>query len=208
VRVGAESLTFATASKEINEKISLLSSFRKSSEDLRRKLDSETQDQTRTEENTNGLSSPLFKTTFGDAFDSTNKSDFLVDVDGKPQNLRWIEAQIDDLDIDAALQRFEEAIARIEMLRRVVRNIRTNTAAQNSLNRQLDERAAHLASTITRYLADAHSWMSSVEKNVSWLFRLGFEDRAREAYLEARTVVIQKRIRYLPSLPSPMPLLT
>ncbi|KAF2672139.1 hypothetical protein BT63DRAFT_438002 [Microthyrium microscopicum] len=195
VRVGAESLTFATASKEINEKISLLSSFRKTSEDLRRKLDSENQDQTRNEESNNGLSSPLFKTTFGDAFASTNKSDFLVDVDGKPQNLRWIEAQMDDLDIDTALQRFEEAVARIETLRRIVHNIRSNTAAQTSLNRKLDERAAHLAGTITRYLADAHSWMSSVEKNVNWLFRLGFEDRAREAYLEARTTVIHKRIR-------------
>jgi hypothetical protein len=172
----------------------LLSNFRKSSEDLRRKLDSENQDQDRTKESANGLVSPLLKTTFGDVF-TGSKSDFLVEVDGHPQSLRWVEMQIDDLDIDSALQKHEEAIERIEKLRAIVKSIRSNTSAQKTLNAKLDDRAAKLALTISRNLSETHSWMSVTEKNVNWLFRLGFQDRAREAYLEARSAIIQKRIR-------------
>jgi hypothetical protein len=39
--------------------------------------------------------------------------------------------------------------------------------------------------------------MSATKKNVDWLVRLGFEDRAREAYLLARTATIAKRLRYV-----------
>jgi hypothetical protein len=194
IRVGPESLTFATANKEGHEKLSLLSNFRKSSEDLRRKLDSENQDQDRNKESTDGLISPLFNTAFGDVF-TGSKSDFLVEVDGNPQSLRWVEMQIDDLDIDSALQKHEEAIVRIEKLRGIVKSIRTNPTAQKTLNAKLDDRAAKLALTISRNLSETHSWMSVTEKNVNWLFRLGFQDRAREAYLEARSAIIQKRVR-------------
>jgi hypothetical protein len=38
--------------------------------------------------------------------------------------------------------------------------------------------------------------LSKTKRNVTWLARLGFEDRAREAYLEARSNTIQKRSRY------------
>jgi hypothetical protein len=203
VRVGPESLTFATASQEVREKLSLLSNFRKSSEDLRRKLDSETADQHQSKETDNGgLGSPFLKASFGDSFVGS-KSDLLVDVDGKPQSLRWIESQIDDLDIDTALQRFEEAVTRIETLKRAVRGIRSNATAQKALSTRLDDRAAKLAAIITRYLSDTHNWQTVTQRNVGWLVRLGFQDRAREAYLEARSVIIQKRIRYVFSCPPP-----
>lgn len=194
IRSGAESLTYATANKEGHEKLSLLSNFRKSSEDLRRKLDLENQAQDRGNETSNSLASPLLQSTFGDVF-TGSKSDFLVDVDGQPQSLRWVEMQIDDLDIDSALQKHEEAITRLEKLRATIKNIRSNQAVQKTLNAKLDDRAAKLASTISRNLQETHSWMSVTEKNVNWLFRLGFQDRARESYLEARSAIIQKRIR-------------
>jgi hypothetical protein len=103
---------------------------------------------------------------------------------------------MDDLDIDMALQRFEEAVTRIEKLRRVVKGIRGNTTAHDVFRSRLDERASKLAAVVTKYLADTHSWLSVTQRNVDWLVRLGYEDRAREAYLEARTQIIQKRIRY------------
>jgi hypothetical protein len=127
-----------------------------------------------------------------------SKSDMLVDVDGKPQSLRWVEMQMDDLDIDMALQRLEEAVTRIEKLRRVVRGMRGNPTTHDVFNARLDERSSKLAGVITKYLADTHSWLTVTQKNVDWLVRLGFEDRAREAYLEARSQVILKRIRYAP----------
>jgi len=142
-------------------------------------------------------SSPFLKTGF--AVDSVSalstKSEILVEVDGQPQSLRRVENEIDDLDIKIALQSFEEAVERIEKFRRVIKGIRGNATAQKLLSQKLEERANRLAPVIIRYLSDSHSWLSSTRKNVDWLVRLGFEDRAREAYLEARTHIIQKRIR-------------
>jgi hypothetical protein len=63
------------------------------------------------------------------------------------------------------------------------------------LAKKLDDRASKLAAVIIRYLSNSHSWLSAMQKNVDWLVRLGYEDRAREAYLEARSSMLQKRIR-------------
>jgi exocyst complex component 8 len=198
IRVGAESMTFATASKEIREKLSLLSNFRKSSEDLRRKLETETQQQERTQESVNGLSSPFLKTNFlADSVSSGfgHKADILVDVDGKQVSLRRVDNEIDDLDIKIALQVFDEAVELWEKLRRIVKGIRGNATAHTLLSTKLDDRASKLATIMLKYLTDTHGWLTSTQKNVDWLTRLGYEDRAREAYLKARTKVIQKRIR-------------
>jgi hypothetical protein len=46
-----------------------------------------------------------------------------------------------------------------------------------------------------------NNWFSSVKEHVAWVVRLGFEDRAREAYLEARGNLIKTRSRFvIPSL--------
>jgi hypothetical protein len=197
IRVGPESMTFATASKEVREKLSLLSNFRKSSEDLRRKLEMETQQQESSQE-ANGLSSPFLKTVFmtdSVAGSLGSKADISVDIDGKTQSLRRVENEIDDLDIKIALQSFDEAVEWIERLRKVVKGIRGNATAHTILSTKLEDRASRLAAVLIRYLADSHSWLSATQKHVDWLVRLGYEDRAREAYLDARTQVIQKRIR-------------
>jgi hypothetical protein len=157
----------------------------------------ESQQQEKAQE-ANGLASPLFKTGFlADSVSSGLglKADILVDIDGNPQSLRRVEAEIDDLDIKIALQIFDEAVERVEKLRRVVKGIRGNVTAHDILNAKLDDRVSKLASVIIKYLSDSHSWLSSAQKNVDWLVRLGYEDRAREAYLDARSQVIQKRIR-------------
>ena len=48
---------------------------------------------------------------------------------------------------------------------------------------------------LTQRLIDTHSFLAATQTNVSWLTRLGFEDRAREAFLKARTGIIAKRAR-------------
>lgn len=201
IRVGPESMTFATASKEIREKLSLLSNFRKSSEDLRRKLETESQEQDRSQDIVNGLGSPFLKTSFGESTSSGlgTKIDILVDVDGKTQSLRKVENEIDDLDIKIALQYFDEAVEKVEVLRRTVKGMRGNATAHKILSTKLDARASKLASVLVKYLGETHSWLKSTQKHVDWLVKLGYEDQAREAYLESRTRVIQKRIRYVPN---------
>jgi hypothetical protein len=197
IRVGTESMTFATTSKEVSEKLSLLSFFRQASEELRRMLETENKAHERAQNVANGLSSPFLKAGFSDEaiVGLGAKSEVLVDVDGKPQSLRRVENEIDDLDIKIALQIFEEAVARVEKLRRVVKGIRGNSTAHDFLAKKLDERASKLAAVIIRNLSNSHSWLSATQKNVDWLVRLGYEDRARESYLEARSSMLKKRIR-------------
>lgn len=201
VRVGTESFTYATGSTEKAEKENLLTTHRRTVEDLRKTLEVETNDREKGQSSVGYLAtrdpgllkSPDFMGSLNET--SFPKSDVLMDVDGKPQNMRWMETQIDDLDIDIALQRFEEAVTRLEKLKRVAKGIKGNSIAQNIVTLKLNERASKLATVVTRYLKETHAWKTSTHRNVDWLVRLGFEDRAREAYLNARTEIMKKRIR-------------
>ena len=201
VRVGAESLTFATGSADGEIKAQLLTTFRRSQEDLRKTLEEEMQSRDRQQDASGYLAGRdagvLKNSELVEAIseNSAPRADVLIDVDGKPQSLRWVEGQIDELDINIALQQFEEAVARVEKFRRIAKGIKSNSLAQNLITLKLNERAAKLEAVLIRYLRDTPSWMTSTKKHVDWLVRLGFEDRAREAYLEARTTTISKRIR-------------
>ena len=124
-----------------------------------------------------------------------DKSEVRIDVDGKQQNLRWVEGQVDELDIDIALQRFEAAVSSIERLRKLAKGLKGNPVAQEVINAKVDGRATRLAGMLSRALVDTHSFPATTKTNVTWLSRLGFENQARETYLKARTDVISKRIR-------------
>jgi hypothetical protein len=128
--------------------------------------------------------------------DIKDRPNMLIEVDGKQQNLRWIESQVDELDIDIALQRFDAAVNRVEKLNTLAKGLKSNVVAQDFISFKAEERATKLAGLITRELVDTHNELKKTKRNVSWLARLGFEDRAREAYLEARSQMIQKRSRY------------
>jgi exocyst complex component 8 len=203
VRVGADSFTFSTGSSEAAEKVALLTTFRRTVEDLRKNQEMETQERAKGQDTAGYLAARdpgvLRNPALMDSLEETSiaRTDILIDVDGKPQSIRWVEAQIDDLDIDIALQKFEEAVARLENLRRIAKGIKGNSVAQNIVTLKLNERAAKLEAVISRYLKDTHAWITSTRRNVDWLVRLGFEDRAREAYLEARSEIIKKRIRFV-----------
>lgn len=203
VRVGTDSYTFATGSQEVNEKTALLSNFRKTAEDLRRTMEVELQDKDKASDSvtylatrdTSLLRSPGLVDSLAETM--SPRSDLIIDVDGNPQSIRWVEAQIDDLDIDIALQRFPEAVERIEKLRRIAKGIKGNQLAQNIVNVKLNDRASKLGSVLLRELANSHAWKTAALQNVQWLSRLGFEDRAREVYLDARSEILKKRIRYV-----------
>jgi hypothetical protein len=57
------------------------------------------------------------------------------------------------------------------------------------------ERAGKLANVLVKQLAENNNWISSVKQHVGWVVRLGFDDRAREAYLQARSNLIKTRSR-------------
>ena len=126
---------------------------------------------------------------------SSEKPEILIEVDGKQQNLRWVEGQIDDLDIDIALQNFELAVTKIERLRKVASGLLNHTIAQELISFKIDERASRLGATLVRALIDTPSFLEATKSHTSWLARLGLEDRAREAFLQARTDILVKRAR-------------
>lgn len=195
--VGQESFTYRTEKPGDASKSSLISNFRNAVEQLRKGLRTEMESSNKAKETINYFASrdPGLLQKTGLLETLSDIKDMLIEVDGKQQNLRWVESQVDELDIDIALQRFEAAVVNVERLNALAKSIKNNTVAQDFISFKADERATKLAGLITRELIDTHNEIKKTKRNVSWLARLGFEDRAREAYLEARGNVIHKRSR-------------
>jgi hypothetical protein len=210
IHVGNESFTFAVYQGDVGEKSTFLSTFRKAIENLRKSQEAESKEQGNTQDSVNYfatrdpniLKKPDLMKSISDNV-ANNRASMLVDVDGKQQNIRWVEGQLDDLDIEIALQRFEDAVKKVERLKILAKNIKGNAMAQEIVTFKVNERAAKLANVLIQQLVGNNNWISAVKKHVTWIVRLGFEDRAREAYLEARSDVIRKRSRYaIPHHPS------
>ncbi|PHH73102.1 hypothetical protein CDD80_4032 [Ophiocordyceps camponoti-rufipedis] len=196
-RGGHESFIYRTEKPQDPEKRTLLLNVRKAVEELRRGRQTEMEANNKARETINYFASRdpglLQKTELLETL--SDIKDMRVEVDGKQQNLRWVEGQMDELDIDIALQRFEPAVALVEKLKGLARSLRSNYVARDFVNFKVDERGARLAGVIVRELETTHSEPGKTKRNVGWLTRLGFEDRAREAYLAARSEIIHKRAR-------------
>ncbi|KAI9876461.1 MAG: exocyst complex component exo84 [Pleopsidium flavum] len=201
VRVGQESFTYRHDQPDSAEKLNLLLTFRRTVEELRKLLRVDAEgNSSKSKDSLSYLAAqdPILSKK-NDLLATLNTSkdrpEILIDVDGKQRNLRWIEGQIDELDIDVALQRFEEGIRKIEGLRKIAKGLKSNAIAHDLITVKVDQRAAKMAAFVNRRLVDTHAFLNATQTNVNWLVRLGFEDQAREAFLEARSVVIVKRAR-------------
>lgn len=195
--VGQESFIYRTERPEDPEKGAFMLNIRKAVEELRKGLQSEMEANNKAKETINYFASRdpglLQKTELLETL--SDIKDMLVEVDGKQQNLRWVESQMDELDINIAVQDFEKAVARIEKLKGLARGLKNNAVAQDFINFKVEERCAKLAAVVMRELAVTHNEQKKARRDVLWLARLGYEDQAREAYLAARTETIQKRSR-------------
>jgi hypothetical protein len=200
VRSGGKSFTYRHQRRDVAAKTELLLTFRKVLEELRKTNRAETGKSSPPNESLTYFASrdpaSAKKPEIMDKVTSPRvQPEILVEVDGKQQNLRWVEGQIDDLDIDIALQRFEKATEKVERLRKLAKSLKGNSIAQELILVKVNERAAKLAATLTRALVDTPSFLEATKTNAAFLTRLGFEDRAREAYLNARTDTLTKRAR-------------
>ncbi|KAH8681607.1 Cullin repeat-like-containing domain protein [Xylariales sp. PMI_506] len=195
--MGQESFIYRTEKPEDSHKATLMLNIRKAVEELRKNLQFEMEANNKAKETINYFASRdpglLEKTELLQTL--SDIKDMLIEVDGTQQNLRWVEGQMDELDIDIALQHFETAVGKVEKLRELARGLKNNAIAQDFINFKAQERSTKLAGLITRNLVDNHSGQGKTKRNVGWLTRLGFEDRAREAYLEARGELVKKRAR-------------
>ena len=204
IRAGSESITFSVYQGDANEKTNMLRSYRKTLEDLRKSQEAESQEVGRAQDSVNYFATRdpniLRQTNLLENISenvANNRASMLFDVDGTQQNIRGVEAQLDDLDIEIALQHFEEAVKKVERLKSLAKNIRGNAMAQEIVTFKVNERAAKLANVLIQQLVVENNRLSSVQKYATWVIRLGFEDRTREAYLDARSEVIRTRSRYV-----------
>ncbi|TKA33808.1 hypothetical protein B0A50_00645 [Salinomyces thailandicus] len=209
IRAGNESLTYAITDSP--EKAGLLVAFRKAQEDLRKQMAAEHGQRERHLDELAQLSGRdprLLKKAAreeaerekaaGGGGGLQRSNSVLVDAEGRQQSIRWVESQVDGLDIDIALQHSEEAVSRTEKLRKFADSIRGNQTAQDIILAKVDERATKLAQIISRQLAQTSAGAERTKENVSWLLRLGFEDLARITYLSSRTETLRLRTRSLP----------
>ncbi|EFW13693.1 exocyst complex component exo84 [Coccidioides posadasii str. Silveira] len=195
IRYGPKSFTYRTDQRNVRAKNDLVMTFRKTVEELRKGLKTEAEAAAKSTELISGSQSLSRRSEMFDS-DARDKLDILIDVDGKQQNMKWVDGQLDELDINIALQQFEDAVARVEKLRKLTKTLRGNLTAQDVINSKIDVRAGKLAEILIRALVDTHSFLNATKLNISWLTRLGFDDRAREAYLRARSEVMTKRARH------------
>lgn len=151
IRCGHESFTYRSDKSSNTEKTDLLLAFRRTADELRKSLRADMEETShKNKETMEYLTTrdPVLSNKTGllrSLSDSKNKPVFLIEVDGKHQNLRWVEGQIDDLDSEIALQRFEDAVRRVEKLRRLAKGLKGNMIAQDLITTKVDERARKLA---------------------------------------------------------------
>ena len=153
IRCGQESFTYRCDKPTIAEKTKLLQDFRRTADELRRALRADMEEQSsKTKENMDYLTArdpSLSNNTslLRKLSDAKDRPEIMIEVDGKHQNLRWIDGQIDELDSEVALQRFEDAVRRVEKLRKLAKGLKGNMIAQDLITTKVDERARKLSGT-------------------------------------------------------------
>ncbi|MCJ1474745.1 exocyst complex component exo84 [Lambiella insularis] len=201
IRHGPASFTYQSDRSDAKEKTDLLLSFKRTLDELRRAERADV-DETgnKSKESMNYLvtrdpaisRSPDLLRSLSKAKD---RPEVLIDVDGKQRNLRWVEGQIDELDIDIALQRFDIAVDRVEQLRSLAKSLKSNTIAQDLISVKLDERASKLAELLTTRLRQTASLLSPTRTLTSHLTRLSYTPLARATYLSARSAALTAHAR-------------
>jgi len=203
IRSAGRSLTYRHEKRDQKAKNGLLMALRKASEDVRKASKTQEEQNKQNKPQTESLNYYAARDPASaknaDIIDSINSSkdkpDILIEVDGKQQNFRWVEGQIDDLDIDIALQVFESAVEKVEKLRKISKGLKSNSIAQELISVKVDERASTLATILCRELVETPSFLEATKKTTNFLIRLGFEDRAREIFLNARSENLSKCAR-------------
>lgn len=154
IRHGHDSFTYRFDRPSGTEKASLLQAFRRAADELRRALRADAEDVSSKAQETMdyfATRDPALskKPELIQSMSSTkDRPEILIEVDGKHQNLRWVEGQIDELDSEVALQRFEDAVRHVEKLRKLARGLKNNMVAQELIVAKVDERARKLGGMI------------------------------------------------------------
>lgn len=147
IRYGNESFTYRCDRSPETEKANLLLAYRRATDELRKTMRAETEEISSKSKGTTDLFSTRSTAAMNDqeTLGAKDRPEVLIEVDGKHQNLRWVEGQIDELDSAIALQKFEDAVRYVEKLQRIPKSLKNNLVAQDLITTKISARASKLA---------------------------------------------------------------
>ena len=147
IRHGNESFTYTCDKSSSTEKANLLLAFRRATDELRKTMRAETEQISSKSKDTMNYFATRDPAIGQEPqiLRARDRPEILIEVDGKHQNLRWVEGQIDELDSEIALQRFEDAVRHVEKLRKITKGLKGNIVARELITTKVDARASKLA---------------------------------------------------------------
>ena len=150
IRHGAESFTYRREQSEGSQRKDFMLAFKRAVEELRRTEQAENEASSKAQDTISYLATRDVAVSSNQGLmrslsKSKDRPEILVDVDGTQRNMRWVEGQIDELDIEIALQHFEEAVKHVELLRNISKALKGNSVAQDLVNAKINERTNKLA---------------------------------------------------------------
>lgn len=160
IRYGHESFTYRFDKPSSTEKGNLLLAFKRAADELRRALRADAEDIMNKSKDTMDYFAMRDKAIskkpelVQSMTSAKDRPEILIEVDGRHHNFRWVEGQIDELDSEVALQRFEDAVRHVEKLRKLARGLKGNMIAQELIFTKVDERARKLAGKPSTMIAD------------------------------------------------------
>ncbi|KTW30859.1 hypothetical protein T552_00570 [Pneumocystis carinii B80] len=126
-----------------------------------------------------------------------NNSEAISFNNGEIKDFQWVQDKIDELDIMIAHRLLEDATKSIEKdIKITVENLKESIATELIISK-LENRSSKLADIICDELDKMSSYKDIVKKNVHYLLRLGYEDRAKKSFLASRSNLIKRRTRQL-----------
>eukprot|EP01114_Cavostelium_apophysatum_P024606 TRINITY_DN9689_c0_g1_i2.p1 TRINITY_DN9689_c0_g1~~TRINITY_DN9689_c0_g1_i2.p1 ORF type:complete len:661 (+),score=152.21 TRINITY_DN9689_c0_g1_i2:95-2077(+) len=113
------------------------------------------------------------------------------------KDLQIIQDAPDDLDAAIAERRFEKAVARIESCRKVLEDPALESTIPAEIKDEIERRIQTLGNVLIADLQSPTVRSRESRKIITLLMRLGMPDKAREVYLDTRSIRIEREIKKL-----------
>jgi exocyst complex component 8 len=138
---------------------------------------------------------------------SIHRRGTFLTIDNSDSSVRWVQEQMDDLDVRIAMRDFEDAVRSIEKGNAIVIHVsqilgRQTLASMDPKQATYPRLSLHLSRQIkqlTDYITHAlnlESHLPNATKRYSVLLtRLGEDDLARSTYLQSRADYVRRKIR-------------
>ena len=147
IRHGNETFVYRSDRTTNTDKMNLLLAFKRAADELRKSMRAETEEISNKSKDTLNYFASRDPATAQEpeTLKAKDRPEVLIEVDGKHQNLRWVEGQVDELDSEIALQKFEDAVRHVEKLRKIIKSLKGNLIARELLTTKVDARVKVLA---------------------------------------------------------------